>query len=68
MRKPVAGRLKEKGGTGEANFSDCYQREHMNYRKCESYPEGNSLRLFFNYQIGGGGARVKKLKGLQSKN
>lgn len=43
------------GGTGEANFSDCYQREYMNYRKCESYPDGNSLRLFFNYQIGGGG-------------
>lgn len=52
------------GGTREANFSDCYQREHMNYRKRESYPDENSLRLFLNYQ----GGRVKKLKGLQSKN
>lgn len=36
------------GGTREANFSDCYQREHMNYRKtvCDERCDSDTNEAF----------------------
>lgn len=38
---------KRMGGAREANFSDYRQREHMNYKKYGSYPEGEFFKIVF---------------------